>query len=78
MTTPDGRQMAVHRHVMEKKIGRKLLTTETVHHKDGNRKNFDDSNLELWANRHGKGQRMSDLPPICAGAYAEGALSLGA
>jgi hypothetical protein len=78
MSTPDGRMMAVHRYVMEKRLGRRLLPGETVHHKDGDRKNYDDSNLELWASRHGKGQRVSDLPPICASGYADGALSLGA
>jgi hypothetical protein len=62
--TVDGKQVAVHRVVMEKKLGRKLLPGETVHHKDGNRANFHESNLELWASRHGKGQRVSDLPHV--------------
>lgn len=75
--TIDGRSMAMHRHVMEKKIGRRLLSTETVHHIDGNRKNYDESNLELWSNRHGKGQRVSDLHPVCVGSFAAGALALG-
>jgi len=73
----DGRTVAIHRHVMEKKLGRKLLPKETVHHKDGNRQNYDEENLELWSSRHGKGQRVTDLPPTCAGMYAQGALALG-
>jgi hypothetical protein len=76
-TTPDGRQIAMHRYVMEKKLGRKLLPTETVHHKDGNRANYDESNLELWAGRHGRGQRVSDLIPFLASDYMLGAMSLG-
>jgi hypothetical protein len=60
MTDADGRQRAVHLGVMERKIGRKLLPFETVHHRDGNRKNYKESNLELWASRHPRGQRISD------------------
>lgn len=36
-----------HRLVMEKILGRKLLNTEIVHHKDGDRKNNHPSNLIL-------------------------------
>jgi hypothetical protein len=78
MTTPDGRKMAIHRYVMEEKLCRRLLPTETVHHKDGDRKNYDESNLELWASRHGRGQRVSDLtiPPWKLGAaYLAGVLA---
>lgn len=63
LTTPDGRQMAMHRWVMEKKLGRHLLPTETVHHKDGDRKNYNENNLELWTGRHGKGWRAIDVLP---------------
>jgi HNH endonuclease len=77
--TIDGHQMALHRHVMEKRLGRKLLPTETVHHKDGNRKNYAESNLELWASRHGRGQRVSDLPVHHAdSAFVNGLLGLAA
>jgi hypothetical protein len=49
-----------HRQVMEQHLGRKLRPNETVHHKDGNRANNKIENLELWSNRHGKGQRVED------------------
>lgn len=49
-----------HRFVMEQKIGRKLHKDETVHHKDGNRRNNHPDNLELWSGRHGRGQRVGE------------------
>ena len=40
-----------HRVVMEKLLGRKLKSTEIVHHKDGNGANNDPKNLELMKNQ---------------------------
>lgn len=50
-----------HIYVMSQHIGRTICKGETVHHKDGNRKNNEISNLELWTSNHQPGQRVSDL-----------------
>ena len=55
------RELFEHRYVMEQKLGRRLLTAETVHHIDGDRGNNSLSNLELFKSRHGPGQRVVDL-----------------
>ncbi|UCV00291.1 HNH endonuclease [Acidovorax radicis] len=50
-----------HRAVMEEFLGRPLLKTETVHHKNGDRADNRLSNLELWATSQPAGQRVVDL-----------------
>ena len=44
-----GPQVLEHRYVMEQHLGRKLLTTEIVHHIDGDGLNNNISNLELMS-----------------------------
>lgn len=52
--------IAEHRWVMSEHLGRPLLVTENVHHKNGN--TFDNrlSNLELWSIAQPSGQRIED------------------
>lgn len=54
----------VREHVFEmaRHLGRPLLPSESVHHRNGNRADNRIENLELWATHsHGSGQAVSDL-----------------
>ena len=49
-----------HRFVMEQHLGRALLPSETVHHKNGVKTDNSVENLELWVTQHVPGPRLSD------------------
>ena len=49
-----------HRKIMSDIIGRPLLDSEQVHHKNGDRQDNRPENLELWSVRQPPGQRIED------------------
>lgn len=50
-----------HRVVMEQVLGRVLVKSENVHHRNGVRDDNRPENLELWISKQPKGQRVAEV-----------------
>jgi hypothetical protein len=62
----NGRSVREHRHIMEQHLGRKLLPTEIVHHRNGDTADNRLDNLEVMQGgdhmrHHHKGERRPDM-----------------
>ena len=72
MSVKKNRRILEHRAVIAISLGRSLTTSETVHHKNGNKLDNALENLELWLGNHGKGVKLKDLKcPHCHRGYYE-------
>jgi hypothetical protein len=56
----EGRRIPEHRFIMEQRLGRPLMSEETVHHLNGVRDDNRPENLELWSSSQPAGQRVED------------------
>lgn len=71
----NGRTVSEHRHVMEKKLGRPLTRDELVHHKNEDRFDNRDDNLEVMTHQqhsehHNQKHPKTRLCDICEREYA--------
>lgn len=70
ITTPDGERKLAHRDIMERHIGRILLPSEHVHHKNGNKLDNRLDNLEILTivdhqHEHHKWRYIDDTQVQC-------------
>ena len=63
-TKRDGKTVAVHRLILEDKLGRPLREDEVCHHRDNNPLNNDPTNLEPMTRAEHLVHHLRNMPPV--------------